>query len=41
MSGSARIINGLYYYMENQHSGKIAKEFHSIYSISSDEQIMV
>ena len=38
---NARMINGLYYFEENFPSGKIAQEFHSICSMSIDEQKIV
>ena len=37
---NARMIDGLYYFEENLPSGKIAQEFHSICSMSVDEQII-
>ena len=41
MIDNARMINGLYYFEENLPSGKIAQEFHSICSMSIDEQRIV
>ena len=40
-TNNAMMINGLYYFEENMPSSKIAQEFHSICSMSVDEQIIV
>ena len=36
----ARMFNGLYYFEENMPRGKIAQEFHSIFSMSIQEQLI-